>query len=121
MTHDTEVVDIEERFTTLDNCQHFPLANYSGVYFLRRDTTIVYVGKAKNLARRVIAHMSNKEFDTVLAMQVPEEMLHPVETHWIRQLRPVLNRFLPGRRFFTRADQKAGRSASADGKMSLFY
>jgi len=82
---------IEDRFTSLENCQPLELANYSGIYFLCQGSMVVYVGKAKNIARRIIAHCGNKDFNTVMVLRVPEELLHSVEMHWIRRLRPSLN------------------------------
>lgn len=44
--------EIEQRFQSLDNAQTLHLADYPGVYFLCKGATIVYVGKAKNIARQ---------------------------------------------------------------------
>ncbi len=44
--------EIEERFRSLENCQSFQLANYSGVYFLCQGTTVVYVGKISKIEQR---------------------------------------------------------------------
>ena len=83
--------ELEERFQSLDNAQALALANYSGIYFLCQGATVVYVGRAKNIARRIAKHIGSKDFDTVMVMRVPEEQLASVEMHWIRRLRPQLN------------------------------
>jgi excinuclease UvrABC nuclease subunit len=83
--------EIEERFRSLDNTQRLHIANYSGVYFLCKGATVVYVGKARNVARRLAQHIGLKDFDTVMVMKVSEELLASVEMHWIRNLCPELN------------------------------
>jgi excinuclease UvrABC nuclease subunit len=92
--------EIEERFQSLDNAQALSLADYSGVYFLCKGSTIVYVGKAKNIARRVRSHVGVKDFDTFMTMRVPEEMLASVEMHWIQRLQPKLNCAAPEKRAY---------------------
>ena len=37
--------EIEQRFTSLQNCEPMQLHSYSGVYFLCQGTKVVYVGK----------------------------------------------------------------------------
>jgi hypothetical protein len=86
---------IDPRFTSLENCQLLQPPNYSGVYFLRRGEEIVYVGQSKNVAYRIAAHINKKFFDSILIMSVPLEALSSVETYWIGQLKPVLNRSMP--------------------------
>src|SRR5258708_30571573 len=83
---------IDPRFTSLENCQLLQPPNYSGVYFLLRGEEIVYVGQSKNVACRIAAHINKKFFDSILIMSVPLEALSSVETYWIGQLKPVLNR-----------------------------
>jgi hypothetical protein len=46
------IPEIEERFTSLENCQPFQLANYSGVYFLCQGTTVVCLGKIPEIEQR---------------------------------------------------------------------
>src|SRR5262245_40058745 len=84
---------LDAQFASLDNCQPIQLPRYSGVYFLRQGTQIVYVGQSKNVAVRVAAHWADncKSFDNVQAMRVPAELLDSVEQYWIRKLRPKYN------------------------------
>jgi Ribbon-helix-helix protein, copG family len=86
--------EIAERFQSLDNAQALTLANYPGVYFLCQGATIVYVGRAKNIARRLMGHLGRRDFDGVMVMRVPKERLASVEMHWIRRLQPRLNKLL---------------------------
>ena len=83
--------ELDPHFQSLDNAQALALANYPGVYFLCKGATVVYVGKAKNIACRVAAHHAGKDFDTFMAMRVSEELLSAVEMRWIRLLKPKLN------------------------------
>jgi hypothetical protein len=87
---------LAEKNTSLSNCQPIQLPTYSGVYFLRQGPTIVYVGQSRNIAGRVATHWADnhKEFDSIEAMQVPEEQLDLVEQYWIQNLQPRYNRFV---------------------------
>ena len=88
----SKLPEIEERFQSLDNCQSVSLALYSGVYFLFKGTRIVYVGQSRHIDSRIRQHFGNKDFDSIQAMAVPEELLDSVEVYWIQRLRPILNR-----------------------------
>ena len=82
---------VEQHFGPFENCHPLSVANYPGVYFLCCGTAIVYVGKTKNIAQRITQHVGIKNFDTVMVMRVPEELLRTIEMHWIHRLRPELN------------------------------
>lgn len=86
--------ELDPHFQSLDNAQALALANYSGVYFLCQGATVVYVGRSKNIARRLMGHLGHKDFDTVMVMSVPKERLASVELHWVRRLQPRLNKLL---------------------------
>ena len=79
-------------FRLIGNCQTIQLPNYSGIYFLCRGTTPVYVGKSTNIAQRLADHFQDKAFDSIKVMAVPVELLDVVETYWINRLQPELNR-----------------------------
>lgn len=66
--------------------------DFAGVYFLCKNRRVLYVGKAINIAKRVDTHRHAKDFDTVLVLRLPVEVISAVEIHWIRQLQPKLNR-----------------------------
>ena len=63
----------------------------SGIYFLCQDKKVVYIGQSKDVTTRVNAHTNSKEFDSVTAMLVPEELLDEVEQYWIKRVKPKLN------------------------------
>jgi excinuclease UvrABC nuclease subunit len=85
--------EIQERFAR--NTRPAPLPDVPGIYFLCKRARIVYVGKATDIAKRVATH-EIKDFDSVLIMRVPEDLLTKVECYWIDKLRPPFNR-IPGR------------------------
>jgi hypothetical protein len=69
-------------------------ASLTGVYFLVKDGTIVYVGQStSSIAARVGTHAADhrKEFDTVFVLPLPAEDAFAVEQALIRMLRPPLN------------------------------
>jgi excinuclease UvrABC nuclease subunit len=82
---------IEQHLGPFDNLHPLRAADFSGVYFLCRGTSIVYVGKSKNIAHRIAQHIGSKDFNTVMVMRVPEELLGVIEMSWIRKLKPKLN------------------------------
>lgn len=59
--------------TGLDECRPFEIQNMQrmeasggfSVYYLLKDTVIVYVGKAKSVSARLLQHAKDKEFDSV--------------------------------------------------------
>jgi hypothetical protein len=83
---------LDLQFQSLDNAQALHIATYPGVYFLCQGATVVYVGRAKNIARRLVSHFGRKDFNSVMVMRVPEESLAAIEMHWIQRLQPELNR-----------------------------
>jgi excinuclease UvrABC nuclease subunit len=83
--------EIGPRFTSLESFETVHLPNYPGIYFFCQGQTVVYVGHAKNIARRITGAHQGKDFDSVMVMCVPEEQLRAVEMYWIQRLRPRLN------------------------------
>lgn len=64
----------------------------SGVYFLIDDfDTVVYVGQSINVAARVSAHVSDKNFKRAVYLPVPMGNLDDVERAFIQALRPHYN------------------------------
>jgi hypothetical protein len=66
----------------------------SCVYFLCLGDEVVYVGQSVGLARRVIDHSEdvNKLFDRVFYLLVPQKQLNRIESRFIAELQPRLNR-----------------------------
>lgn len=62
------------------------------IYFLIKGTEVVYVGQSTNFHNRIAQHLSDKDFDGVFYMNLPEESLNDVEQALIWHLKPVYNR-----------------------------
>lgn len=65
----------------------------SGIYFLLDVDEVVYVGKAKIIAKRVGTHIEERKkvFDSVRAIAVPFYDLDREEARWIRLFEPKYN------------------------------
>ena len=62
------------------------------VYFLVRESKVVYVGQSTNLGFRICAHAKDeKDFDSVFYMNVPEDNLLAVESAFIAHYKPEYN------------------------------
>ena len=62
-----------------------------GVYFLRYEGQIVYVGQSVSVYNRVSAHRKEKKFDQVSFLPCKQEELNNLEGFFIRLLMPKLN------------------------------
>ena len=62
----------------------------TGIYFLCKGQEVVYVGQSRNVLQRLYAHDRSKDFDSVLMMPIPEELLNEIEQHWIERIKPKL-------------------------------
>jgi hypothetical protein len=56
---------VEQHLGPLDNCHPLQSADYTGVYFLCRGTSIVYVGKSISIARRIAQHDGAKSAESL--------------------------------------------------------
>ena len=63
----------------------------SGIYFLCRDSALLYVGQSVNVAQRIVEHFRRYEFDAVFFLPWPADDLNRLEAALIRHLRPPLN------------------------------
>ena len=61
------------------------------VYFLCKDSKVVYVGQSISVASRISTHKHSKDFDEVYLVHTPSAMLNAVESALIRHLKPELN------------------------------
>lgn len=68
-------------------------ASISGVYFLCRDGTVVYVGQSTDVYRRVLDHRCSgiKGFNSAYFWPVPRPDLDRIEGAFIRLLKPRFN------------------------------
>ncbi len=69
----------------------------TGLYFLIKGTTIVYVGQSTDIYARIAQHSQDvlKEFDSFSVLECPTEHLASPEAHYIYKFRPPLNSSLP--------------------------
>jgi len=81
-------------YLSLENCREIQFPQYSGIYFLRQGSEIVYVGKAKNVTARIGEHLARKppgSIESILIMPVPKELVNRAERYWIETLQPIWN------------------------------
>lgn len=63
----------------------------SGVYFLIKHSSVIYVGQSINVFSRISNHMANKDFDSYAFIQAHPSVLDALESLYIHVLRPPLN------------------------------
>ena len=65
----------------------------TGIYFLCRMTTVVYVGKSSNVISRITTHRAEgtKQFDDIFVLPLPESELAAMEAHYVRLIKPEYN------------------------------
>jgi hypothetical protein len=69
-----------------------PWTNTVGVYFLIKDSRIVYVGQSKlTVFGRIGHHQNDKDFDSVAWIQCEPEILDALESLYIHVFKPKLN------------------------------
>lgn len=70
-----------------------------GVYFLTKGTSVVYVGKSRNVHARLEDHLKSKDFDGACFVRCNENELSDLENVYISILRPPLNMDVGTRNF----------------------
>jgi hypothetical protein len=90
------------------------------VYFLCDGDTVVYVGQTTNLAVRLSSHNNDKTFDRVFFVRCSSEEMGPLETKWIKALRPKYNISKTGPAFWTRPKKGAHKRIKHRERMALF-
>lgn len=68
-----------------------PVGENCGVYFLIKDSRIVYVGQSINVHGRIAEHRRYKEFDRFCFIRCEKENLDVLESLYIHVFRPELN------------------------------
>jgi excinuclease UvrABC nuclease subunit len=65
----------------------------AGIYFLIKANQIVYIGKAKCLAKRAYSHCKDKEFDSIamICTRTEKEAII-LEAYYINMYLPILNK-----------------------------
>ncbi len=71
-----------------------PLFPRCGIYFLIKDSEIVYIGKSTHLPSRVKTHQLAKDFDRVFFIACSKWDLTGLEREYIQKFDPVLNQLL---------------------------
>jgi hypothetical protein len=74
----------------IDGAAPVPLG--SGVYFLLRRGEVVYVGQAVCVARRIGAHIGEKDFDAAIYIPCDRGDLDRIEQQFITEMNPLFNR-----------------------------
>lgn len=64
----------------------------SGIYALFNGETLVYIGQAINVMKRLAAHTETKDFTHAAFVSVPRDLLNEVERGLINAYLPRLNR-----------------------------
>jgi hypothetical protein len=62
-----------------------------GIYFLKREGRIVYIGQSVNVYARVAQHRKDKDFDSVDFLPCDKSKLDDLEGFFIRLIKPELN------------------------------
>ena len=80
----------------LDRMIHIPdLASLgkTGIYFLMLEGVVVYVGQAKNIRKRIAAHIADgvKQFDAIACVYAQPKNLKELEDGYIEKLLPRYN------------------------------
>lgn len=65
------------------------------IYFLFDKGTVVYVGKTEYGLKRVLSHISDKEFDEIKIKLFPSSLLDEKETYYIAKYNPKYNQSIP--------------------------
>ncbi len=65
-----------------------------GVYFLKFNNEVVYVGKSKNISKRINSHLGSKTklFNDFSFIDCPVELLSETETAYIYKHDPIFNK-----------------------------
>ena len=63
-----------------------------GVYFLKQDDNIVYVGQSRDMEKRIGQH-KNKTFNDVSFLECEPNVLYEMESNYIIQHQPMYNKY----------------------------
>lgn len=69
-----------------------PPRKLCGVYFLVSGDEVIYVGQSRDIASRVETHQRDKDFDAVAYIECDPAELNAVESDYIAQFSPRLNK-----------------------------
>jgi hypothetical protein len=74
--------------------------DYRNIYFLIRESKVVYVGRALDVGKRSDVHKRDKEFDNISFIRVGNEIYNEVEAFYIAKFNPEYNNSLPPNSLF---------------------
>lgn len=67
-----------------------------GIYFLFKAGELIYIGKSRNMRKRVYEHkMTKRDFDAVTYVEAPEAWLARLEAAYIAEFKPPQNQLQP--------------------------
>lgn len=69
----------------------FKYKNIIGVYFLIKDSKVVYIGQSINIVNRISTHANNHDFDSVAIIECCQEELDVLESLYIFKFQTPLN------------------------------
>lgn len=70
----------------------------TGVYFLIKETEIVYIGQSINCPKRIAEHTKDKDFDNFTIIKCERDELDILESLYIFKFEPKLNKVFTGSR-----------------------
>jgi len=83
-------INPEENYVVIDD-----ICNNSGVYVIYKKSDIIYIGKSKNIKKRIDQHKADKDFDKVKSIIFKNESYIDIyEPYLINKYKPILNRDL---------------------------
>ncbi|MDE1545956.1 GIY-YIG nuclease family protein [Dechloromonas agitata] len=62
-----------------------------GVYFLVKEERIIYVGKSRDVYKRIGQHEKTKQFDRITVIECSERDVDRLELIYIEKFKPILN------------------------------
>lgn len=101
--YDISIDEIRELSVPVDSF------NYSGIYFLLRNSNVVYVGQSKNVSARIHYHTIEKDFDSFYAVPCAKQDLDDLEAYYIVLFSPEFNFTLPINTLYVTIDQAIHR------------
>jgi excinuclease UvrABC nuclease subunit len=103
-----------ELTSTVPALMRFEKVHESGVYFLCRAKTVVYVGRSRNLICRIGEHIRSLEFDEVFYVPCIGDEMVAMEKRYISTIKPEHNKFVERQKGQPRIRGRVNVSISID-------
>lgn len=78
---------------------------YPCIYFLIKKDKVVYVGQTEFGLKRILSHITEKDFDTIKTIKCVKENLNQMEIAYIVKYQPTYNKYLSNATSITRIKQ----------------